>query len=194
MSAATESSGPQTGVGGARCRLEPLTVGHYDELFVLLVRAERHQRWRLRGAVPSPERFVQIIWADVIAQFAVVQSANSTVVGLLQIHEADLRSGHAQVTLIVADELRNEAWPLEALQLGCRYAFESWDLRKLYIQVLESRLDMTMAALEPIEPCVEGRLFGHEYSNGAYEDLVQLAIRRVDVSLEDVPTGTASEQ
>lgn len=164
-------------LAGRTVELEPVSVLHYDALLPLLVEAERHQRWRLRGAVPSPERFVHVLWADVLAQFVLKQRASSAVSGLVQLHEVDLRNGHAQLSFIVASDLIAETWPFEAVLLAAEHAFTSWDLRKVYLQLMGDRGPALTLGQEALFR-QEGTLRDHEYSDGQYHDLHQYAIYR----------------
>ena len=66
---------------------------------------------------------------------------------------------------------------LEGVALLVSYLFETFDLRKVYAETLESNFAQFALGEGHIFD-VEGRLREHEYVHGRYQDLVLLAVFR----------------
>jgi RimJ/RimL family protein N-acetyltransferase len=98
-------------------------------------------------------------------------------VGLLQIVNADFRSGHAGISVLLRPEFIRRGWPLEGILLVVNYAFLTWPFRKLYFESVEPTAALYRGALGPYLQ-EEGRLLGHEFINGAYVDYHILALYR----------------
>lgn len=159
---------------GRRVRLEPLAPEHEPVAHELFTQGTHLTRYRLRGATPSPEAFRRLLWDRTLAQLVVVHAAG--VAGVVTALEPDLRNGHVHVAVVVA----SGAPPgigVEGLALLVEHLFAEFPLRKVYAEVLGPNLDAFATGVGRLFE-VEGRLTAHEYLDGAFHDMVVLALTR----------------
>ena len=64
---------------------------------------------------------------------------------------------------------------VEGAILAIEYGFRTWDLRKIYLDVLESNLNQFGRRLAKYA-VLEGRLKAHQYVDGRYVDQLKYAI------------------
>ncbi len=157
-------------------RLQAPTQRDFDYLFELHATGEHLVRYRLRGVTPSPDSFRRLLWEGVTAQF-VVRSESGSPVGLVSCFGADFRNRHAHIGVIGDPAWHNSGVLIAGAWRFIGYLFSEFDLRKLYAEVLAANFEhLTTGAGRFFE--VEGRLTGHEYIDGEYQDLYVLALDR----------------
>jgi RimJ/RimL family protein N-acetyltransferase len=97
---------------------------------------------------------------------------------IMRIREgADFRNRHAHIGVLGDPLWRNSGLLISGAWQFIGYLFSEFDLRKLYAEVLESNFDRLATASGRLFE-VEGRLTGHEYIGGDYQDLFVLALDR----------------
>ncbi len=168
--------GPRAVLGTSTTQLVPVDRTHEDMLWKLHTQGNHLVDFRLRGTVPSPERFHQMLWEGVLAQFLVAAN-DGRVVGLVSAIQPDFRNRHAHVSVIEAPEWQSSGLAIDGMVRLISYLFTQFDLRKVYAEVLERNLTR-FASGENRWFQVEGRLTEHEYIDGSYEDMVVLATSR----------------
>lgn len=164
-------------LAGRHVRLTPLAPGHYDWLYATATSPAQGPRWRLRGAVPRPEQFVDWVWQGVLAQYVVTRVDDDRPLALLQCCDADLRNQHASLTVLVDGAHQRLGWPLEGALLFVDHLFRTWPFRKLYLEGMEANLAAVVSGGGGLF-VEEGRLRGHEWFAEAWTDWVTYALYR----------------
>jgi RimJ/RimL family protein N-acetyltransferase len=161
---------------GRRVKLTPLSQSDYDFLYSLFTDPEI-MAWRFSGTVPSPEAFVQSLWAGVLASFVPWDKVGGRKLGLCWVYNADFRSGHAYVAVVLDRRSLTGSSAYEATALFMNYVFRVWPFRKLYGEVSElSFSQFAHGATRDFE--VEGRLTSHYFYDGRYWDQIITATER----------------
>ena len=182
MTISTSNGAPETAptapaLAGRRVELRPPAPADYEWLYRIATQAEVGYRWRLRGAIPSPDGFVQFLWTNCEAQFLMTRRANGEPLGLCQLIDVNHRHGYGSVAVLLDPEVQQLGWPFEGVLLFVNYVFSHWSLRKLYFESLDFVADGFSSAFDSTLQ-VEGRLTDHEFANGQFRDLVIASLRR----------------
>jgi acyl carrier protein len=156
--------------------LEPPAQHDFDYLYQLHSNGDQLVRYRLRGLTPSPDAFHRLLWDGVIAQF-VVRTASGSTLGLVSCLGADFRNRFAHVAVVGDPRWRNSGLVIAGAWQFFGYLFSTFDLRKLYGEVLESNFASVATGIDRLFE-IEGRLTAHEYLDGVYEDVLVLALDR----------------
>jgi acyl carrier protein len=172
--AETASAPPRRPLVGPRVRLEPLGGHHEAEALALYTTGTHLTRYRLRGATPSPEAFHQALWDRVLAQFVIVDGQR--VIGLVSAFQPDFRNGHAHIAVIARPDAPPGAG-MEGTSLLVEHLFSEFALRKVYAEVMAPNGDAFASGTGRVF-VIEGRLTEHEYHDGAYHDMLVMAITR----------------
>jgi RimJ/RimL family protein N-acetyltransferase len=162
---------------GRWVHLRPIVPADYEPLRLAELDASVISGFRHRGATPSPDGWVDSLWAGVLAQFMVTRKETGQPVGTVAAYGADYRAGTCHLAAFVFPDYQRLAWPLEGAQLFIRYLFMTFPFRKLYGTVVEDNLKQ-FARTFSASTHEEGRLKAHEYINGRYVDSITLAIYR----------------
>lgn len=163
---------------GRHVQLRPVTQADYHWLRIAELAEDVAPRWRHRGATPGPEAWAGTLWAAVLAQFIVVPVGEpAQALGMVSLHDVDLRNrtGHFSASTFLP------ATPSPAFLMGAAlfvdYIFSYWNLRKLYLEVVEFNLPQFASEVgRTVE--IEARLRDFVYFNGRYWDKLILAITR----------------
>lgn len=110
--------------------------------------------------------------------------ADGRFIGDCGLHNADLRSGTAEVGIGIGDRAyQGRGYGREALRLLVDYGFRVQNFRKLWLEVHGSneRAIRSYCAVGFVE---EGRQREHTWSGGRYEDVVLMALFRSDFTAE----------
>jgi RimJ/RimL family protein N-acetyltransferase/acyl carrier protein len=156
--------------------LESPTQRDFDYLFQLHATGDHLVRYRLRGVTPNPDSFHRLLWEGVTAQF-VVRCERGSPIGLVSCFGADFRNRHAHIGVLGDPAWRNSGLLIAGAWRFIGYLFSGFDLRKLYAEVLASNFERLATGLGRLFE-LEGRLTGHEYIDGGYQDLLVLALDR----------------
>jgi len=149
-----------------RARLDPLTWAQTTEAPLFPETLEAMQtRYAERGT------------GDDDPQFAVeVDGVLAGRAGLFGI-DALARLGEVGITLL--PEHRGQGLGQDVLRVLLRYAFRSRNLRRVHLQSLSSN-ERALGAYRAVGFVEEGRLREHAWVEGAYEDMVLMAVLRAD--------------
>jgi hypothetical protein len=134
-------------------------------------------RWRLRGAVPSPEAWAQASSQGGLAQFMVVAQKEHRPIGIASIYNPSFQDGYAW--LAAARFEAPDPSPLMMLGLGLAvdYTFTCWNFRKLCMEIPE--YNYSQFASSAARWCeIEGRWRDQWYFDGQLWDVLALAIYR----------------
>ena len=166
-------------LSNALIELVPVTSESYNWIYRAAVSSESGWRWRLRGATPSPERFAQILWADILAQFVMVRRSDRKPVGLVQGYRADHMGRHCYIAVLLAEPMLNQGWPLDGIGLFMDYLFRNWDFHKLYAEANSFNVPQFRSLGEHMFR-QEGHLREHSRQGHLSSDLYIYALYRTD--------------
>lgn len=150
-----------------RLRLNPLTWAQTTEKPLV---PQTFEAFRERfDATPS----------DGAADFAI--DAEGTLIGRGGLFGIDPLARIAEVGLSLLAEQRGRGYGRDALRVLVEYAFRSRNLRRVHLQTLASNAP-ALAAYRAVGFVEEGRLREHAWVEGAYEDMVLMAVLRAEWS------------
>lgn len=160
-----------------RVYLDHVRPGDFSTIYDLLASPDTGPVFQFRGRVPSPAEVQQHFWDDVMAHWIVRGARGGRECGLVTLGSADLTNGYAYLSAVATRVARGRGLLMEGIGLAVDYAFRTWPLRKLYAEVCEPSSRQFRHALNRF--CVEeGRFRQHEYRDGAFHDMVTLAVYR----------------
>ena len=150
-----------------RARLDPVTWAQTTE----------------KPLVPEPLAEAQARYAAPStpgsAQFAV--DVDAVLVGRAGLFGIDDLARCGEVGLTLLPEHRGQGLGQDVLRVLLGYAFRSRNLRRVHLQTLSSNAQ-ALAAYRAVGFVEEGRLREHAWVEGAYEDVVLMAVLRADWS------------
>ena len=150
--------------------------GDYDQLRAAELTTQNPAAWRFSGRHVSPEDYVQLLWSGVAAQFVPRLAPRENMLGLISIFNLDGLNGHAEVAAVRFESgLEAQIAFLIAVGEVFTYAFTSFPLRKLYLEVLSTNLHHFRSATKTLFR-EEGCRLKHRYVNGDYVDLHTFAL------------------
>lgn len=163
---------------GRRVHLRPLEPTDYPALRRVELSEALAFRWRLGGVHVPPEEFSQSLWSDALAHFIVINRVNGEAIGFVSAYNAN----HVNGTVFLAAasfSLHREVGSriLGAIGLLIDYVFAGWPFRKAYFEAADFNLRQFERAVGWLL-VEEGRLRQHVFLDGAYHDLVTLALWR----------------
>jgi RimJ/RimL family protein N-acetyltransferase len=150
-----------------RARLDPVTWAQTNETPLT---PEPLEELQARYAAPSTPGN---------AQFAV--DVDDVLVGRSGLFHVDDLARSAEVGLTLLPEHRGQGLGQDVLRVLLGYAFRSRNLRRVHLQTLASNA-RALAAYRAVGFVEEGRLREHAWVEGAYEDVVLMAVLRADRS------------
>lgn len=159
-------------------RLRPVRLSDYESLFELVSHTEATNRWRFRGATPSPEDFREMLWRGVLTQFVICRKTSETPIGLITAFDVDYTNNVVHLALLLDRTVRRTGWPLEAAIVFVNYLFEHWAFRKIYVESVEYAARWFRRAATRRLFVEEGCLSDHEWFAGRYWDVHLLALHR----------------
>jgi hypothetical protein len=160
-----------------RVRLRRIAERDASFLYDLMTSPRAGGRVRYAGATPSPEAVAAGLWESVLAQFIVESTADHQPLGLAALTSPNFRDGFAYVSALGAMERRSLGRVAEGVLLTVNYGFRLWPFRKLYMEASEESLRAFSSGLGRLFE-EEGRLRGHVFWNGRYQDVAILAVYR----------------
>lgn len=170
---------------GPTIRLRNLSPTDSPVLHRLITDPAVMLRWRFRGSTPSPETIYNSLWIDTLVQFVIEDKRSSQAIGLFSCTNADFRNGSAEISLLAHPRTFGRGQGIEAAAFGIVYLFRAFPFRKLYADVPQFNYAQFSSGADKFFK-IEGRKLQHEYSAGAWWDLVTLAFYREE-ALEGLP-------
>jgi hypothetical protein len=165
------------GLQGKHVYLRAVLPGEYEDLYLRETSGAEAVRGGLEGATPAFEDWLRQRWAGTLSRFVVLRATDHARLGLVSLFNADMRNGHAHLSLNSFDATR----PSPEVMMGCAifidHAFASWPLHKLYLDVAEYNLDRFSSGIGKLFDA-EGRLSKHHYLDGRYWDHHILALSK----------------
>lgn len=136
-------------------------------------------RARFGGQTPSRNEIMSRLWDSVLAQHVVELSRTRRPVGLVVLSSPSFSDRYCYFSMMALPEYYRTATIMIGAGLAFDYAFNNWDFRKIYCDVLESNLSQFASVVGSILQ-EEGRLAEHHWVEGRYEALVNLSLYRQD--------------
>lgn len=169
--------------------LTPILPVHHDFLYSVVADPMVSWRWRYRGAVPPREQVLAQFSTNALVQMLVVDSATDQMAGFVTLYDYNPRSSTVYCAAAAHPRFHRSGRVSEATAILALYGFHSWDLRKIYFDVLEFNLGQMPLLTEAGRE--EARLVAHEAAFGRFWDLVTIALYAED--LLPAVQGTAME-
>ncbi len=116
----------------ARILFRPVTPDDYIRLYQIESDPTTAMTWRYRGQMPPITEYEPALWKQTQQIMVVEGRTTGQVVGYLQLHDLDLRAGHAWFSLYSGPEHRGSGLVMEGLMAYCEWAFGNWPIRWLY--------------------------------------------------------------
>lgn len=162
--------------------LRPLVAEDAEALYEIAVDPRVSTRIRFRGATPSPAEFSASMFESVLTQFVITLSGDPEPVGAAVLSSPSFIDGHVHMSVFVQYGLIGSGAGFTAAILTINYAFATWPLRKLYLDVptFNYRTSWNVGDRMLRE---EGRLRDHSYFEGRFWDLLFMACYREDAEV-----------
>jgi RimJ/RimL family protein N-acetyltransferase len=162
---------------GRFTRIEPVAEAVVPSIARIALDAAASGQWRLADTSGGDQALGRVLGAGVVRQRLVVGRESNEVLGLCQLINADWRARRAELTVLLARDCWNRAWPMEGLALFIQDCFEELPLRKLFAQVTPE-VFATIRSGQGRYFDVEGVLRERTYARGSYVDVTLLSIWR----------------
>lgn len=104
-----------------------------EELYVRVAIGE--VPWMWRGAPETPQAFHDLIWSDVLVQFAIESLHDAEPVGLVTAYNSNLFHRFCHLRVVVPSQHRESPGPLEGTVVFLNYLFAKFGLRNVYAEV-----------------------------------------------------------
>ena len=164
-----------------RYQLIPVRREMTDALYRLSTDPAINFRWRFRGAIPTPETFEAALWQGVVAQFIVVETGTTDILGHVVCYGAESAQQHAYVGAVFSPRMIATGRPIQPIALFINYVFVTWNLRKLYMEVPEFNMETLWSGAGSFfhqEACFRE----HDYYAGRFWDKYVLAVYRDEMA------------
>ncbi len=164
---------------GSNVVVRPIRPDDYGWVFDAAMLTPAGFRWRMHGEVPVFDYFVRRLLDPAKLTCILEQRDTHQPFGVVQLldHEPLNQTGHLSVFVLPSHELKG--WPIEGVFLFCDYAFRALNLRKIYLESLETEAatyrSMVGGLLQE-----EGVLREHRYVMGEFVDAHIYALYRRD--------------
>jgi RimJ/RimL family protein N-acetyltransferase len=158
---------------GRHLRLVQTVPDHYPSLYRELSCTETSAAWRSRGRIASPIEFEKLLWHDIAFSCIAIQTSKNgdeAMVGLVELLGLDEPNGHAQLSVAAFNGFTTSGLIVEAVALFLDEVFWRFNLRKVYAMLSDSSMAQCGSMLDRLFE-VEGRLTGHVFIKGGYEDV-----------------------
>ena len=162
---------------GTQVHLRPPQPSDLSFLIDMATRHELAFRWLGLGAAASPASLERDLMDRTSVRFLVMSRQIGQPVALVACYDADLENGHAKVALSTGHHPQSILLGLQGAALFLEYLFAVYQFRRLYIEVPEEWSSVTSAGAFHFAR-QEARLRDHCYYQGAYHDLLVLAVDR----------------
>lgn len=167
-----------------RTRLRPPTAQFIEHVYLLAATGEIPWLWR--GAPETPQGFHELVWRDVLVQFAIEDRRSGQPVGLVSAHSASLFHGYAYTSFTLLPQFRKRVWPFEGTVLFGNYLFTRFGLRNLYAETTGSLYEEFRSGAGRLFNEI-GRFQDRLMVNGEADDLVVLGMTAKQWADEGAP-------
>lgn len=155
--------------------LGPLLPAMYPAAYDIALSSAGAWPWAGDSMSGSFEEFVDSLWRGVLTQRALLRQG--ALVGITALYGSSMLHGATYLRFHLANEFRRVAWPFEGVFAFVDQAFETYPLRKIYVESSESEWDLYGHGLRDLLE-VEGRLREHVRVKDTYLDHIIAAIWR----------------
>jgi hypothetical protein len=157
-------------------RLRTLTSAEYEELFRTEVAWHAGAGWRFAGRTPSYSEYVASLYADSIATLGVCR-LDGSLLGVVIAYEPDHRSGTVWIAVMSTRQAKGSGLVLVGLGHLITELFTNWSFRVVLAESAAPAYEQFRSGMRRSFR-EQGRLEAHRFSDGAYHDVVYLAIER----------------
>jgi RimJ/RimL family protein N-acetyltransferase len=165
-------------------RLRPPRPAFVDELYLRASIGEFPWLWR--GAPETPQSFHDVLWRDVLVQFAIEDARRGEQIGLISAYGANVFHGYAYVSMVLMPDYQRRVWPFEAAALFGNYVFSRFNLANLYAESTDATYDQFRSGVGRLFTEV-GRFPGRLLVNGERQDLIITGVSREQWETWGVP-------
>ncbi|MFN8052044.1 MAG: GNAT family protein [Acidimicrobiales bacterium] len=149
----------------SRVRLRPVHEPDAIWLRELMQRPSNAHQYVFRGLVGSPHRFLDLLTGDAVASFVAELPDGSAGIGFASVLSMDPSAGHASLGIVLTPEARDSTWAAAVFLNLADYAFTTFRLRKVYLQVPDFNIDLLSLA-RAHHLVAEGRMEDYHYHDG----------------------------
>ncbi len=162
----------------SRIVFRPVLPSDYPRLYEIESDPETALTWRYRGELPPLDAYEPALWQQTQQIMVVAGRQSGAVVGYLQLHDLDLRAGHAWFSLYSGPEHRGSGLVMEGLMAFCEWAFGEWPIRWLYAHSFEHNVGAFESGLRRGEAVRLGVLRDRMLVDGELTDVHVIGIER----------------
>ncbi len=180
---------------GRWVRLLPVNPSMIGFLYSLSIDEWVGPRWRFGGSIPPLDQFEQLLNAGVTSQFVIQEKSTEHLLGHVQGYNFDFNNGYGYIGIAMTRESALTGLGIEAGFLFVKYIFETFSLRKLYLEI--PAFNMTTISSIANVAKLEGHLADHLYYNGHYWDRLTFALYKdtfIGKSLRDIWHSIRTQQ
>lgn len=160
-----------------RTELRPPGPDDLPYLHYLLSHPQVGPHVRFRGTAIDPSTMTSHLYQGMLGMQMVISRQRKIPLGLLMLHDGSELDGYAQLSAVAEPATVGSGVVLEAAIAFLRHAFDTWPLRKVYINATESTLNKYKSVTRRFAH-LEGVLRSHAYADGRFQDVTVLAIYR----------------
>ncbi len=131
-----------------RLRLRPCSPNDLPMLYAMATSDELFWRWRFGGTIPTYDTFCQSFSVGVLTQFTVCSLSSNDPIGLVVAYSPDIPNGTCYIAAMMQPNMLRTGMGIEAMYLFIMYIFKTWDLYKLYLEVLEFNIDQFASGID----------------------------------------------
>ena len=179
----TAASVSTISLDGPSIRLRPITRADYGFLWQCRTHPDILYLWLQGRSLPTFEQYSQELDGSLSGKFLttlLIETLDgSAPIGYVFAYDFSPFDHTTFINIVIHPTYVQYGWAAEASVLFLNYLFTFFDLRKVSMEVFA----FNQLALEPLLQVgarVEGRFLGQRYYQGAYHDVIRLAIMRED--------------
>lgn len=168
---------------GPAIRLRPITRADYGFMWQCRTHPEILYLWMQDRTLPSFEQYTQELEGSlsgkILTTLLIETRDGSAPIGYVFAYDFSPFDHTAFISIVIPPAYVQYGWAAEASILFLNYLFTFFDLRKASMDVFA----FNQVALEPLLGMgarVEGRFRGQRYYQGAYHDIIRLAVMHED--------------
>jgi RimJ/RimL family protein N-acetyltransferase len=148
-------------------------------LYGLLTHPSVAPHVRFRGTTVSPQEFAPALYEGALLVHLATARRTGRPIGLLMLHGASVMDGYVHLSMVAEPYAVGSGLLVEAGMAFLSHAFDTWPLRKVYIEATEDALRQYRSVVRRCGS-EEGLLREHAYAEGRYQDVHLIAIYRAD--------------